>query len=94
MVSLSAIEEILEKLYAGSVLGVVALEDDKKGEQLALVINNESASIADIQQHFKAKGLSPLWVPKNVFYLKNPPLLASGKFDYQEAKKILKNQSL
>jgi len=93
MISISAVEEFLEKMYPSSKGGIVAIEDEKKGEQLVFVTSEEAVDIKEIKAYFKAQGLSLLWVPQKVIYLKNPPFLASGKFDYQEALKILQNQS-
>ncbi len=92
MVSISAVESAVEKLYEGFISGIVPTEDEKKGEQLVLITNNEKAEISEIKAFFKTQGLSELCVPKRIVYLKNPPLLASGKFDYQSALKILENQ--
>ena len=91
MVSVSAIEEVLEKLYPQASGGVIALNDDTKGEKLIYVTNNQSANLSEIKAFFKAEGLSELWAPKQVLYVKNPPLLGSGKFDYQTAKKMFED---
>ncbi len=93
MVSISAVEEKIEKLYENAICGVVALEDEKKGEQLVLITNEEKADVSEIKAFFKAEGLSELWVPKRVVYVKKPPLLGSGKFDYQAGLKILEKGS-
>ena len=42
-----------------------------------------------LRKFFKEKGFSELWIPKNVIYMKNPPVLGTGKFDYQTAQKLL-----
>jgi len=89
MVSIAAVEEVLEKLYPNAKQGVVALADEKKGEKLVLVTNNENADLAEMKAFFKEQNLSELWCPKKVVYMKEPPLLGSGKFDYQTALKII-----
>lgn len=89
MVSIAAVEEVLEKLYQNAKQGVVALADEKKGEKLVLVTNNENADLAEMKAFFKEQNLSELWCPKKVVYMKEPPLLGSGKFDYQTALKII-----
>ena len=89
MVSISAVEEALEKLYPLSKGGIVVLADESKGEKLIFVTNDESSNLQDIKEFFKAQNLSMLWTPKAVFYIKNPPLLGSGKFDYQTAKTLI-----
>lgn len=89
MVSLTAVEQALEKMYPNVIQGIITLPDAKKGEQLILVTAAENASTKEIQTYFKKTGLSELWVPKKVIYMKQPPVLGTGKFDYQTAKKLV-----
>ena len=91
MVSLTAVEQILDKLYPQTIQGILTAPDEKKGEQLILVTNNENADIKNIREHFRKEGLSELWMPKKVVYLAKPPVLASGKFDYVAAKEMLQS---
>ena len=72
-------------------LGVVAVNDKNKGEKIVLVTAEKNVQLAEIRKYFKNAGLSELWCPKEIFYLKNLPLLGSGKFDYLTAKKLLEN---
>ncbi len=89
MVSLSAVEQTLEKLYPDAKQGILTRPDDRKGEQLILLTNLEGVKISDIRAFFKSNGISELWTPKQVVYMKKPPLLGTGKFDYVTADKII-----
>ncbi|MCM1324858.1 MAG: acyl-[ACP]--phospholipid O-acyltransferase [Acetobacter sp.] len=89
MVSLTAVEAALDKLYTGYIQGIVTLPDEKKGEQMIFITAAEQANLAEIKTFFKTEGFSELWVPKKVIYQKKPPVLGTGKFDYQTAKKEL-----
>lgn len=89
MVSLTSVEQAVDQLYSGAVQGILTEPDEKKGEQLILITNHEKPSVAELRKFFKTKGFSELWIPKNVIYMKNPPVLGTGKFDYQTAKKLL-----
>ena len=91
MVSLTAVEQTLEKIYPEVSLGIVAVNDKNKGEKIVLVTAEKNVQLAEIRKYFKNAGLSELWCPKEIFYLKNMPLLGSGKFDYLTAKKLLEN---
>ena len=82
----------MDKLYVGFSQGIVTVDDDKKGEKMIFVTSNENAEIKEIRQYFKNVGLSELWVPKEVVYMKKIPLLGTGKFDYLTAKKILQDK--
>ncbi len=88
MVSLTSVENALDKLYPNVVQGIVALPDDKKGEQMILLTSCENASLSDIKEFFKQSGFGELWIPKKIVYMKKPPVLATGKFDYQVAKRL------
>ena len=90
MVSLTAVETAIEKLYIGAVQGVVTIPDEMKGEQLVLITDREDAKASDIQAFFRKEGFSDLWVPKKVIYTPTPPVMGTGKFDYQKAVQILK----
>ena len=93
MVSLTAVEQALEKLYPNILQGIITIPDAKKGEQLILITAEASADVKKIQTYFKQSGLSELWVPKKVIYMKQPPVLGTGKFDYQSAKKMVLSES-
>ena len=88
MVSLTAVEQVIDEIYTDAKQGVIAVADDKKGEKLVLITNAEKADIHDMQKHFRTQGLSELWIPKEVIYMKTPPLLGSGKFDYITAAQM------
>ena len=93
MVSLTSVEQAVDQLYKGAVQGILTEPDEKKGEQLVLITNHPKPSVAEIRKFFKEKGFSELWIPKKVIYMKNAPVLGSGKFDYQSAKKVLLNKN-
>ena len=88
MVSLAAVEDALKEIWPDAVLGVVAIPDPRKGEQLALVIDTEDVTTSRIAAHFASRGLSPLWTPKRIVSVKQAPLLGSGKFDYRKALEL------
>lgn len=90
MVSLTAVEQVLDKLYPQALQGILTVPDEKKGEQLVLITNREDADVSAIRDCFRNQGLSELWMPKKVVYMKNPPVLGSGKFDYVAAAAMLK----
>lgn len=92
MVSLTAVEQILEKMMPDAKQGIIAVEDEKKGEKLVLITSNENIAPAEIKKYFQEQGVSELWIPKEVMYVKNPPLLGSGKFDYVAATNLYQNQ--
>lgn len=87
MVSLSAVEQLIDELYVDAKQGIIAVNDEKKGEKLVLITSAEKADCAEVARYFKEREMSELWVPKEIVYTKNPPVLGSGKFDYLAAQK-------
>lgn len=69
--------------------GIITIPDAKKGELLILITAEEKVNTKEIQTYFKESGLSELWVPKKVVYMKQLPVLGTGKFDYQTAQKMI-----
>ena len=92
MVSLSAVEQALDKMYPDATQGIVAIPDEKRGEQLVLITNVKGLKPAQIRESFKLHGISDLWAPRQVMYMQKPPLLGTGKFDYVAAAKLVKEQ--
>lgn len=90
MVSLVAIEVALSELWPDVPLGIVAIPDSKKGEQLVLIIEKQNITTNEIATYFATKGVSALWTPKKIICVKQAPLLGSGKFDYNKAKELAK----
>ena len=92
MVSLVAIEQILDRLYPQTVQAILAVPDARKGEKLVLLTQDKKANLAEIKGYFKEKGYNDLWTPKQVVYQQRIALLGSGKVDYTEAMKFLSTQ--
>lgn len=88
MISLSAVEQLVDELYPDVKNGVISVDDERKGEKLILISSSENISIKDLQKYFRKKGISELWIPKEIIYMKNPPLLGSGKFNYVEVTNL------
>ncbi|HJK87696.1 MAG TPA: acyl-[ACP]--phospholipid O-acyltransferase [Candidatus Megaira endosymbiont of Hartmannula sinica] len=89
MVSLAAIEEIINDHYVDNKSAIISIADNKKGQQLVLFTTNKDLSRKNIIEIIKEKKLPELYVPKHVFYIKEIPLLASGKVDFNYVNNIL-----
>jgi acyl-[acyl-carrier-protein]-phospholipid O-acyltransferase/long-chain-fatty-acid--[acyl-carrier-protein] ligase len=89
MVSLTAVESAINALWPKAVNGVVAIPDQRKGEQLVLITTNLSADSAALLKYFRDNGLSELWVPRRIMPTKDALLLGTGKFDYVTAQKMV-----
>lgn len=88
MVSLTAVESYLSKLWPDSAHAVVALPDAKKGEQLILLTEQKDAERSAIIAYTKEEGIGELSLPKVIHIIDNMPLLGTGKLDYVAIKEL------
>ena len=61
---------------------VVAIPDEKKGEQLILFTTRPNTTFSEISAAFKAQGSSDLFVPKKIKVLEEMLIMGNGKVDY------------
>ncbi|MBE1236174.1 acyl-[ACP]--phospholipid O-acyltransferase [Phaeovibrio sulfidiphilus] len=85
MVSLAAVETLIDELWPGVPRGVVAVADPRKGERLVLVTEYEEANRGDLLKFARQKGVSELSVPSRII-VGSVPVLGSGKTDYTSLK--------
>lgn len=81
MISLGAVESMIQELWPDDTHVVVALADERKGEQLILVTEKADADRDAIVEHGREKGFPELWLPRAVL-VAQIPVLGSGKIDY------------
>ncbi len=89
MISLTAVEDFLSELWPDHTHAVVAVPDEKKGEQLILVTENKDAQKQEITEYVRNQGLSELGLPKKIIYVDQVPLLGTGKIDYVTTQEIV-----
>jgi acyl-[acyl-carrier-protein]-phospholipid O-acyltransferase/long-chain-fatty-acid--[acyl-carrier-protein] ligase len=88
MVSLTAVESAICTLWPQALHAVVTVPDAKKGEQIVLITNQEFAARDVIIEYYRSIQMAELALPRRVLFVKNMPLLGTGKLDYQTAKSI------
>lgn len=86
MVSLGKVESELALLWPENQHVVVAISDERKGEQLVLLTDHPAPARDAVLTHFRTRGLAELLVPKTLLTVERIPLLGSGKTDYGTAK--------
>jgi acyl-[acyl-carrier-protein]-phospholipid O-acyltransferase / long-chain-fatty-acid--[acyl-carrier-protein] ligase len=95
MVSLAAVESMIQGMWPGFNHVVVSLPDNKKGEQLVLVTDMPDGDRAAMQKEAKKEGFPELWVPRALLVTQAIPVLGSGKVDYVATRELaLTNRSL
>ena len=82
MISLTAVETHVAKLWPHHAHAVVAIPDQRKGEQIVLVTEHETADRAAISASARVHGLAELMVPKLIVPIEAIPIMGTGKTDY------------
>jgi acyl-[acyl-carrier-protein]-phospholipid O-acyltransferase/long-chain-fatty-acid--[acyl-carrier-protein] ligase len=82
MVSLTAVEEYVNKLWPAYTHAVVQTPDAKKGEQLVLITTHPSAHRNELLSYAQQQGIGELNIPKTILIIDEIPLLGTGKTDY------------
>ena len=88
MVSLPAIESLINEKYSGFISGVVNIPDEKKGEKIVLITTCADITKEKLIELFKNAGVTELGLPSKIIFTDNPPLLGTGKFNYVLAKEM------
>lgn len=87
MVSLTAVESAVQKLWPDAMHAVVSVKDDKKGEKLILFTTQPEAKPDALAPHFRSLGLNELSIPRHIQPVAEIPLLGTGKTDYVTLQK-------
>ncbi len=93
MISLTAVEGYLASLWPNYNHAVIAIPDEKKGEQLVLFTTKADFERSEILNYIKNNGISELSIPRKINYINKIPVLGTGKADYVELKSILSSCS-
>ena len=88
MVPLGAVEDYISKLWPEAIHAVVAMPDQKKGEQLVLVTDCSEAARGALAAAAREAGLPEIFVPRAIVKVPAVPLLGTGKIDYVSAAQL------
>jgi acyl-[acyl-carrier-protein]-phospholipid O-acyltransferase / long-chain-fatty-acid--[acyl-carrier-protein] ligase len=93
MVSLTAAEESLAGAFPQYGLrfqvAVLARPDEDRGEALFAVANDPRLTMEELRSAIKAKGLSNLYLPREIKFVREIPKLGTGKVDHRQLQKII-----
>ncbi len=89
MVSLAQSESLAEALWPQGSHAVVAIPDDRKGEQLVLVTTSPEAAREALSAHASQSGVSALAVPARIMHVETMPVLGSGKVDHPAVRTMV-----
>jgi acyl-[acyl-carrier-protein]-phospholipid O-acyltransferase/long-chain-fatty-acid--[acyl-carrier-protein] ligase len=80
MVSLTTVEEVVNKLWPGRPQAVVAVEDERRGERLVLITEDEAPDMAKLREAIRQDGLPDVYCPRQFLAMKIP-LYPVGKIN-------------
>ena len=89
MVSLTAVEGMVNAVWPDASNAVVAVPDNKKGERLILVSTADDIEISRLSAWARENGAPELAVPKKVVKVDAIPVLGTGKTDYVSIQKLV-----
>jgi acyl-[acyl-carrier-protein]-phospholipid O-acyltransferase/long-chain-fatty-acid--[acyl-carrier-protein] ligase len=92
MISLTALEEEIERLWPGVGHAVVTAEDERKGEQLILVTEKQDALRNELSSFLKETGYMEVSIPKKIIVVPKLPLLGSGKTNYPDVTELVRKK--
>ena len=83
MISLAAVEELMNKVSPDFDHAAISIEDEKKGEQIILFTTANEIKRDQIAKDCKKQQLSELYIPKLLINIKELPILTTGKLNYR-----------
>ena len=88
MVSLGAVEMLVQSLWPEERHAAVAVPDKRRGERIVLVTTADDADPDELRQFGKQAGAAELMVPNDIVKVEEIPVLGSGKTDYVSTRKL------
>jgi acyl-[acyl-carrier-protein]-phospholipid O-acyltransferase/long-chain-fatty-acid--[acyl-carrier-protein] ligase len=82
MISLTAVENMVNEIWPANAHAVVSIPDPRKGEQLVLVTNYAQADRKILTEYAQTNGIPELMAPRKILFVDKIPVLATGKTDY------------
>lgn len=92
MVSLGAVEMLVQSLWPEDNHAAVAVPDKRRGERIVLVTTADDAEPEDLRKFSKQHGAAELMVPHDIVKVDALPVLGSGKTDYVATRKLAMEQ--
>jgi acyl-[acyl-carrier-protein]-phospholipid O-acyltransferase/long-chain-fatty-acid--[acyl-carrier-protein] ligase len=92
MVSLGAVELMVQKLWPQANHAAIAVPDKRKGERIVLLTTQARPMKEELLTYSRRYGATELMVPHDIVNVDTIPVLASGKVDYGAAARMVTAQ--
>nr|HMQ58897.1 2-acyl-glycerophospho-ethanolamine acyltransferase [Rhizobiaceae bacterium] len=92
MVSLGAVEMLVQSLGPEDRHAAVSIPDKRKGERIVLATTVRDANRVTIHEFGRHAGVTELMIPSDVITVDEIPVLGSGKTDYVTTQKVVKEK--
>jgi acyl-[acyl-carrier-protein]-phospholipid O-acyltransferase/long-chain-fatty-acid--[acyl-carrier-protein] ligase len=89
MISLTALEEEIERLWPEARFALAVVQDERRGEQIVLVTEKEDAARDELNNYLRGRGHAEVSIPKKIMIVPKLPLLGSGKTDYPKLEELV-----
>ncbi|WEG14810.1 AMP-binding protein [Pullulanibacillus sp. KACC 23026] len=91
MISLNKIEELALEHFGSSSFYAVSIPDKRKGEKIILFTTVADVTGREFNKSIKQKKMSSLYIPDQIVFINEIPLLQSGKPDYRQMEVMAKD---
>ncbi|MCS3903518.1 acyl-[acyl-carrier-protein]-phospholipid O-acyltransferase/long-chain-fatty-acid--[acyl-carrier-protein] ligase [Methylohalomonas lacus] len=88
MVSLTAVEELAQKVWPDASHSAVSLTDEHKGEKILLLTTEPDAHRKALIEYARQHGYGDLYVPRHIIGISEIPVLGTGKTDYSTLQQL------
>lgn len=88
MISLTAVEELAQKVWPQASHAAMNLMDERKGERIVLITTQVDAERKELVEYAKRQGYGDLYVPRRVIGIAEIPVLGTGKTDYTTLQQL------
>ena len=82
MISLTAVEEVVQKIWPDFTHAVISMPEENKGEVLLLITEMPDAKKEELRSAFLKRGFSEIMIPREIAHIAALPRIGSGKIDY------------
>ncbi|MGB7431019.1 MAG: AMP-binding protein [Ahrensia sp.] len=92
MVSLGAVEMLVQSLWPEERHAAISIPDKRKGERIIVATTLSRPDKQQLVSHSRSNGVTELMVPSDIIHVDDIPVLGSGKTDYVTTQKVIAQQ--